>query len=295
MVVRQDTKSIVKRSLLLAIIVECSCMLGFYLALMPRLAMPLYNAIIFHPQAELDDLSSEIKKVENYCHCQFSDVYFKAPDGENLHGWCFAIPGATKTILFSHGNGGNIQNRLALCPLLLKTGCSVFLYDYEGYGKSSPPSLPAICQDGVAAFDYLVQNRHLRPADIVLYGESIGCGVTSELSRERQSGGIILQSPFTSMRDCACDKLPLLRLYPACSFPPPLLDNLQIMRSTHAPLLIIHGMKDSILPYNCSERIAAQAKEPITLVLLPNAGHNDIYSQDLQLTFSAVEKFIAHL
>jgi fermentation-respiration switch protein FrsA (DUF1100 family) len=289
-------KESAQRNLLLAAVIEGVFLLGLYLGLMPVLAMPIYNAVIFHPTPETRRVESFIKELEHGFHCSFEDTRFLAPNGSKLHGWYFLLPHARKTILVNHGNAGNIENRLLLCPLFLKLGCSVFLYDYEGYGQSlGRPTLTSVCQDALAAFDYLVMQKNVKPKDVVVYGESIGAGITSELSTQRKTGGLILQSPFTSLPECARDKVPLMRLYPDCAFPQPRLDNLQILKKQHAPLLIIHGMKDEILPYTYSQQIMQLASDPKRLVLLPNAGHNDVCSTDLKITFRALDTFVSAL
>ena len=293
---KERAKQRAKKNLVIGMILEGACLLALYLALSPMLAMPMYNAMIFRPWLENVDLSPAIKKVEQMFNCRYEEVSIKTRGRERLNGWYFKIPGAKKTILVSHGNAGNIQHRLELCPLLLSTGCSVLLYDYVGYGKSTgSPSLPNVCADAVAAFDYLTNDQRLKPDDVIIYGESIGCGVTSELSRQRRAGAIILQSPFTSLPACGADKLPFMRLYPQWIYPGPHLDNLGIMQAAHAPLLIIHGMKDAILPYQYAERIMAEAAEPKTLVLLPDAGHNDVCSVDVPQSLTALKKFVARL
>ena len=198
--------------------------------------------------------------------------------------------------MMSHGNGGCIQHRLVLCPFLLQSGCSLLMYDYEGYGKSSgSATVPKLCDDAVAAFDYLTGVLKLKPSDVILYGESIGAGVTSELSKHRLACAVILQSPFTSLSEAGANALPFLHLYPEWAFPSPKLNNLEIMKNAHPPLLIIHGMKDELLSYHYSERIMAAAMAPKTLLLLPNAGHNDLYKTDLNLSMPALNKFIGSL
>jgi fermentation-respiration switch protein FrsA (DUF1100 family) len=277
-------------------VVESISLLIVYCMLSPAFAMPLYNQLIFHPISEKDDLTDQIQLITKYFDCKFTDLRFKAPDGETLHGWYFARTGSKKTIILSHGNGGCIDQRLALCPVLLQTGASVFLYDYEGFGKSTgSPTLANICDDGVAAFDYVAKNLRVPTSDIVLYGESIGAGVTSEVSTKRTPGAIILQSGFTSLAEAGADRVCFLKLYPSWVFPNPQLSNLEIMKHPHAPLLIIHGKKDDMLTYHYAERIMEAAAEPKQLLLLPEAGHVDIYKTDVALTLPALTKFISTL
>jgi pimeloyl-ACP methyl ester carboxylesterase len=277
----------------LAIAMEVLSLLLMYILISPMVAMPIYSKIIFHPIPENDDLGDQIINMQTYFHCHFRNITFKALNGESMHGWYFERPSTNKVILVSHGNAGCMEHRLPLLPLLLQTGCSVFMYDYEGFGSSTgSPSMAKICDDATAAFDYVTQKLHVKPENVIVYGESIGCGAASTLSTRRKVGAIILQSPFTSFPQVAADRLVLMRLYPEFVFPEPTLNNLAIMKKEHAPLLLIHGMKDDMLPYRYSERIMAEAMEPKTLVLLPNAGHTDVYKTDVNLSIPALNKFI---
>ncbi len=285
-----------KKNRLLSILIESISIFLLYLILSPQCAMPLYNSIIFHPVNEKDDLKDQIKAVEDTFHCKFYDVHYRAPDGERLHAWYFAVPNAKKAILISHGNAGCIQHHFVLYPLLLQSRCSVFMYDYEGFGESTgSPNLTNVCEDAVASFDYMTHQMQWRSGDVIIYGESIGAGITSELSKVRTAGGVILQSPFTSLPKVAADRLFYMRLYPQWSFPSPTLSNAEIMTRKHPPLLVIHGMKDEMLPYQYSEQIVAQAAADTTLVLLPHAGHTDVYKTDLNLTMPALNNFIGRL
>jgi uncharacterized protein len=290
------TSPVYKRDMRLAIAMDALSLLLMYILISPMVAMPIYSRLIFHPISENDDLSGEIKTIESYFHCHVRNITFKAVDGESMHGWYFERAATNKIILVSHGNAGCMEHRLPLLPLLLQTGCSVFMYDYEGFGSSTgSPSMAKICDDAVAAFDYVTQKLDVKPENVIVYGESIGGGATSTLSTRRKVGAIILQSTFTSFPEAAADRLVLMRLYPASIFPEPTLNNLAIMKKEHAPLLLIHGMKDDLLPYRYSERIMAEAIEPKTLVLLPNAGHNDVYNTDVNISIPALNRFIHSL
>jgi fermentation-respiration switch protein FrsA (DUF1100 family) len=284
------------KNIFLSIVIELGSLCLLYLLLSPAVAMPLYNRLLFHPSPESNELSQQINQMADFFHCTFQDVQFKAADGETLHGWYFLRKGSQKTIMINHGNAGSIEARLPLCPLLLQTGSSVFLYDYEGFGKSTgTPTVVKCRDDALSAFDYLTHQAHLKPSSIVLYGESIGTGFTSELSTMRKAGGIILQSAFTSLPDVASDNLFFLKLYPTWVYPEPHLSSIDIMSRPHAPLLIIHGKKDSILKYQYSEQIMKRALEPKTLLLLPDADHNDVYDKNVDLTMPALNKFISGL
>lgn len=293
---RRQVPGVRPKNRLLATGIDLLSLFVLYVLLSPAVAMPLYNSLLFHPSREDTDLSQQTKQIADFFHCTFTEVTFKAPDGESLHGWYFNHPGSRNTIILSHGNAGNLEGRLVLCPILLQSGSSVFLYDYEGFGKSTGhPTVLKVCDDAVSAFDYVVDQLHVEPAHVVLYGESIGTGITSELSTRRKPGAIILQSPFTSLPDVAADHLFFLKLYPHWVYPEPRLSNIDIMSRPHAPLLIIHGKKDSLLSYHYSERIMNSAVDRKTLLLLPHAGHADIFVTDVASTVPALNRFLSSL
>lgn len=291
----KQKKAMLKRSLrksITFVLISCSaCLLGVYLAMFPPLAKDLWNFVFFPPTKGSIDLSQQLKVMTKTLHCRFTDVFFAAPDGARLHAYYFSLAKPKRTILLSHGNGGTLQHRLGYAYILLRTGCSVFMYDYEGYGESSgSPDLPKVCQDGTAAFDYVTQQLHIKPQDVVLFGESIGTGVSCEISQRRQAGGIILLSPFTSLLAAARNLVPLVNVFPSWSFPTPQLENVEILKKSHPPLLILHGKKDPTLPYRFAEELMAKASPPKALVMLPHSGHNA--NEDLGLAEESIRKFI---
>src|SRR5579883_1905085 len=116
-----------------------------------------------------------IKEVDGI---SYDDIFFDSPNGEKLHGWYFQKPGAGKTVLLSHGIGGNLSSRVDLIHLFLEANTSVFIYDYEGYGRSSgKASLKNVINDGEAAYEYLTNGLRIPSSRIVLVGESLGTGV----------------------------------------------------------------------------------------------------------------------
>lgn len=241
----------------------------------------------YHPEVEerLQKILAPFKAVKN-------DVFIAVPNNNRIHAWYFKKPSAKMTFLISHGNAGNICYRLHLIKTLLPYG-SVLIYDYEGYGKSEgSPSRKAACEDGLAAYDYLVKQQFVKPDQLILYGESLGCAVSCEISRSRKVGGIILQSGWTSLLDVARDKYLLFRLYPDYCFAQPRLNNMDVLAKAHPPLLLIHGQQDKILPCRYSQELFSSACEPKQIILLPNASHNDIGSVDSPLYTQSIGHFL---
>lgn len=243
----------------------------YYVLFSPLVAMPFYNTCLFHPYVTGDYGISEIAGVKK------QDVFFENANHNKLHAWYFAKPGAKKTILFSHGNAGNITHRTEILKLLLNSGASVFIYDYSGFGLSKgSPSVDGCINDAVAAFDTMQNKLKIDPSSIVLYGESLGTGMTSQLASQRNCSSIILQSAFSSLPEIAREKMFVFRVYPDFLYPVNKLNTKAYVKGNHPPLLIIHGVKDNIIPVHNADEIYAASSEKKSIVKLPEASHNDV-------------------
>ncbi len=263
-----------------------------YVILSPWVAMGYYSSMLFFPIKE----TYEAYKTESVLGVKQEEIFFPTANGNKLHALYFKLPGAQKTCVVNHGNGSNITYRLALAKLILQSGASVFMYDYQGYGLSQgSPSIDGICTDGLAAYDFVVNQEAVKPADLICFGESLGTGVACYVAENRPCAGIILQSPFSSLLAIARSRIFWLWLYPRWMYPKIMLDNLSYLKGAHPPLLLVHGVNDEIVPVSNSEELNKLASEPKTLVLLPNAGHNDIYGVDSEQYVAAMKKFVADL
>ena len=162
---------------------------------------------VYHPTRQLEATGGELGR-------RFEDVLFKTSDGIELNGWFFpADPGSPRpkmVFLNCHGNGGNISHRLGLYRALLETGAAVFTFDYRGYGKShGRPSEEGTYLDAQAAYQWLLKKGYAGK-NVIVYGESLGGGIASELCLREETGGLILQSTFTSLADIGSELYPWL-------------------------------------------------------------------------------------
>lgn len=277
--------------------------LGFELLKLSGLALILSpanvflaNFLLFHPERDTLPNSQQIDSLKARFDLTWTDEFFAARDGTNIHGWHVQVPGSKKTFLVSHGNAGNLSYRLRIIEALAGSGGSIFLYEYRGYGQSDgQPSAEGIVHDGIGAYDYLVNEKKVAPEDVVLYGESLGCAVATAICENRKVCGVVLQSPFATLVEAARDRLPWYRLFPDHSFPQSFLDNLTAYQKQHPPLLLMHGEQDWILPCRYSREIFAASIEPKQLVLLPNCAHNDVYMHDLEISSTALKSFVEAL
>lgn len=267
--------------------VQLLMFIGLYLFICPRFNEPLVNSILFHPNHR-EQHHEEIMTISDV---KAEEVSIPVGDAV-VNGLFYRVDPAPDVVLFSHGNASDIDNRFPKIKAMVDCGISVLAYDYRGYGKSTgEPSIRGVIEDGTAAYDFLTNQKNYTPQNIVLYGESVGTGVSTEIARKRKCKAIILESGFTSPERRAKEKISFLNLYPSFLMMEPTLDNLDYARGKHPPLLLFAGKLDTMIPSHHSETIFAQATEPKELVVGPNSSHND-FSQDWELYTSSLEAFI---
>jgi len=180
----------------------------------------------------------------------FEDVTFETEDGIALHGWYVSTRKDNRkgTMLFFHGNAGNISHRLESIRLFNQMGLDVFIFDYRGYGQSEGTiSEAGTYKDGKAAWRYLTEHKKINPQEIVLFGRSLGGGVVSELATQVNAKALILESTFTSTPDVGVKAYPLLpvRLLANIHYP-----NKERIDLIDMPILIIHSEGDGLIPYS---------------------------------------------
>lgn len=244
---------------------------GVYFGLSPRVAKGLYASMLFHPHPYPEGGYGK----DAVLGIDAQDVFFQASDGTRLHAWHFRQKDSKHTVLLSHGNTGNISGRPHLIESILKTGASLFAYDYRGYGRSQGrPSVEGVIDDACSAFDYIA--REDSGKKLVLYGESLGAAISCQLSVKRKVSGLILQSGFSSLTKISRHHIPLMHVYPAVLFPQPLLDNLAVLKNPHPPLLVVHGHKDTVVPFSHGKELFESAVSKKFFLDFPEAEHSDI-------------------
>ena len=196
----------------------------------------------------------------------YQDVSITTSDGVRLHGWFVAANQAKATVLFLHGNAGNISHRLDSIAIFRELGLDVFIIDYRGYGQSEgKPSEQGTYLDARAAWEYLVNDREIAPHKIVIFGRSLGGAVASWLAAQTTPGAVILESTFTSAPDMAH------RLYPF--LPVRLMTRLKYsvkenVKGLSSPLLVVHSRQDEVIPFDMGESIFAAAPEPKQMLVI---------------------------
>jgi uncharacterized protein len=205
----------------------------------------------------------------------FEELTIETTDGERLHGWW--VPAETGPVLahvlLCHGNAGNVGDRVLHAALLSEAGFDVLLFDYRGYGRSTGrPSEDGTGRDAAAARAALLDRPGVDPARLVYLGESLGAAVALALALDHPPAGLVLQSAFTSIRDMARRHYPFVPR----ALVPDAYRSLEGIGELHAPLLVVHGEDDDIVPLLHGEELYAAAPEPKQLEVLRGVGHNDL-------------------
>jgi len=221
------------------------------------------------------------------------DVWLATSDGVKIHGWFLASDGADITLLYFHGNGGNITDRIEKLAMLRSLGVDVFILDYRGYGRSEgSPNEKGLYRDADAAYEYLTATRSVRASSIVVYGASLGGVVAVDIASRKSVGGVILESTFTSARAMALKTLPLIppSLYLRTHF-----DSIGKISRVNAPLLMLHGTADTTVPVSLGRQLFAAASEPKRFVEIPGAHHNDMFLIGGEQYLGPIRTFLAEL
>jgi uncharacterized protein len=246
------------------------------------LAYALQDRLVYFPMRALEATPRAIG-------VDYEDVWLTTEDGVRLHGWFAAAPGARATVLFLHGNGGNISHRLERIEIFRRLGLSAFLIDYRGYGSSGGrPSEQGTYRDARAAWDYLTGTRGLAAVDIIVYGESLGGAVATHLAAERTAGAVIVESSFTSLPDLGAEVYPWLPVRWISRYVYPSARNLA---RVHSPVLVIHSRRDEIVPFHHGQALYAAAHEPKAFLEI-RGSHNDGPQASGSLYVDGLDRFL---
>lgn len=220
----------------------------------------------------------------------YENVWPRAADGVRLHGWYVPADVARATVLYFHGNAGNISQRLDSIRLFHDLGLSVLIFDYRGYGQSEGrPSETGLRRDALAVWSYLVEARGVAPRRLVFLGRSLGAAMAAWLAARRPPAALIVESTFTSVPDLAAELywwLPARRLarFEYCTR--------DYLATVRCPVLVAHSAEDEIIPYRHGEALYAAAPEPKQLLRL-RGGHEDSFIVSGEHYVRGLDAFLA--
>lgn len=217
----------------------------------------------------------------------FRDVVIATSDGERLIAWWKAPEPGRALVLYFHGNGGSLLNRRDRARALSEGGRGLLLVSYRGYsGSTGSPSEEGLRRDAEAAYAFLASYD---PARIVLYGESLGSAVAIRLATDHPVAGLVLDAPFTSVVDVA---RPLFRFAPVDLLMRDRFASAERIAAVRAPILVLHGDRDAVVPIALGEALFAAAPEPKRFVRLPGVDHVSVLEQG---GLAPVEAFLSEV
>ncbi len=233
----------------------------------------------------------EIELTPEIIDLSYKDIYFSTEDNIKLNAWFVPAKDSRFTVLFCHGNGGNICHRIEKIQMLNTLGLDVFIFDYRGYGKSGGrPSEKGFYRDVSAAYEYLIYEKKISPDRIVLYGESLGGAVAIDLAARARVKALITESTFSSTKDVARVIYPYFPVFLISSK----FDSLDKIKNIKVPKLIIHSQNDEIVPFAQSEKLFNAAPEPKRRVILVGP-HNSCFMDSEERYVAGIKEFLKHL
>jgi fermentation-respiration switch protein FrsA (DUF1100 family) len=245
-------------------------------------ACALEQRLIFFPEKTIFQTPADVG-------LNFEDLYFVTGEDVRLNGWYIPHPDATLTLLWCHGNAGNISHRVQNIRLLHdKVRINIFIFDYRGYGRSEGSiSEAGTYLDGLAAAEFLRERYEVKPEQLVIFGRSLGAAVAAEVAARIESLALILESPFVSVPEMARVVFPLLPVGPFLSTQYNTVEKVQRVKS---PLLILHGDQDEVVPFAQGRKVFSAAGEPKRFYTIRGAGHNDTYMAGGEPYFAALRE-----
>ncbi|MEN9520837.1 MAG: hypothetical protein RLZZ381_3425, partial [Cyanobacteriota bacterium] len=214
---------------------------------------------------------------------------------DRVHGWWIPTAQASQpTLLYLHGNGSNNGDLTQIAAILHQLEVSVLLIDYRGYGKSSSvfPNETRVYEDADAAWQYLTQERKIKPEQIFVYGQSLGGAIAIELATKHPNlAGLITEGTFTSIQDLA-GLMPGIKLFPLGLLVTQRFDSITKIKSLQTPILILHGTGDRTIPLFMAKELYSAAPEPKQLEIFHQAGHNNLPELNQQKYLLTLRQFI---
>lgn len=245
--------------------------------------------LVFFPHEDLEATPALIS-------LDYEELDLTTADGEVLNAWWIPHPEARATLLFLHGNAGNISHRLDSINIFHQLGLSVLIIDYRGYGNSTgTPSEQGTYIDAETAWDYLIKQRKINDNDIIIFGRSLGGAVAIGLASKHQPTALIIESSFTSIADVGKHYYPYLPTSLLARIKYSSIDRIANIKS---PTLFIHSKDDEIIPYKYGKQLFTEALNETTTAksfLDTIGGHNDGFLLSGKQYIDGLNRFITDI
>jgi fermentation-respiration switch protein FrsA (DUF1100 family) len=222
----------------------------------------------------------------------YESLTISTRDGERLHGWLLPADTPRARIIYFHGNGGNLSVWAPILVNVSRHGYSLLAFDYRGYGLSTGrPTETGLYRDVDAILERASSDADRR-APVVYWGRSLGTAMAAYAASVRPPDALILESGFSDARAILRSSPPLALLALLSSYRFPAAEFLQGVRS---PVLVMHGDKDSVIPFTAGRALFERIAGPKQFVTLRGADHNDAEPPDAPAYWKAIETFVDSL
>ncbi|MBP7737259.1 MAG: alpha/beta hydrolase [Spirochaetes bacterium] len=240
------------------------------------------NRYLFHPYKQIVDTPASMGLV-------FDDVYFNAADGIRINAWWVPAPAPKGTILFCHGNAGNISFLLDTIRLFHGLKLNVLVFDYRGFGRSGGSATEeGTYRDVAAAWEYLVSFRKIDPGTIAVIGRSLGGPIAAWICQDRTPGALVLEATFTRAADVALHHYPMAPgellfgdTYNAGKY----------VTRVRCPVLVVHSPEDEIIPYDLGAKLFKKINGPKEFLMI-RGSHNNGFMESLNEYASGLDWFL---
>ena len=260
-------------------------LLAFFILTYAAFLLLFENKIIFHPSPYPDGFWNPTS-----LGVPAQDIYFESEDGVKLHAWFIPAPNAVATLLWFHGNAGNLSHRLDNIQRLKRLNLNIFIFDYRGYGRSEgTPDEKGIYKDSRAAYKQVLAMDGVSVDSLFFFGRSLGGVCAVETAMNHPARGLILESVFTNSADMSRTVFPLIPLGWAVRSK---LDAVGKVPHLKLAKLFLHGTRDEIVPYDLGRKLFEKAGDPKEFYAIEGAGHNDTYILGGVGYFDALNRFI---
>ncbi|MBN1674718.1 MAG: alpha/beta hydrolase [Kiritimatiellae bacterium] len=250
---------------LLASLLRIACGVGVGLILLTLFMYVRQASYVYFP----DKTVAMTPEDEGLAH---EEITLSTDDGERLQAWFVPASRPRATLLFCHGNAGNIGDRLDSILTFNRLGLNVFIFDYRGYGNSTgKPTEDGTYRDALAAWRYVTETRNVAADRVIIFGRSLGGAVGAWLAVERQPGALILESTFTSMPDIGAEAYPFLPVRLLCRFK---YETVKRIGRVRCPVLIAHSIEDEMIAFRHGQTLYAAAPQPKQFLEMRGM-HND--------------------
>jgi pimeloyl-ACP methyl ester carboxylesterase len=219
----------------------------------------------------------------------FAAADIETADRERLHGWILTNPRPRATVLYFHGNGGNLSIWTPILTGVYRQGFTVIAFDYRGYGLSTGrPSERGLYRDADAIIEHAWRDAD-RSLPMIYWGRSLGTVIAAYAATRRPPDGAILEAGFPNARALIRSSPPMLFLSLFSSYRFPTSD---LMRQVQAPVLVVHGDRDTVVPYELGQSLFERIDGPKRFLKVAGGDHNDIAPPDPVSYWKAIDTFI---